>query len=129
MATNHGAFEWIKVPDKNNPGQAIKKWVRDSWSRRKIVALTNSFAVMDFTLSSANGWTAYSPYPDGMTVNHVCCISISAETSSNTWRAGTGIVDAAFKRLICEFSSNGVRVYNDSSNLYGKRIRILVKAV
>lgn len=43
MPTNHGAFEWIKVPDPNNPGSPIKKWVRDSWARQKLIAFTKKF--------------------------------------------------------------------------------------
>lgn len=40
--TNHGSIEFLKFPDPQHPGDAtrmIKKWLRDSWARRKIAAL------------------------------------------------------------------------------------------
>ena len=40
--TNHGSIEFLKFPDPQHPGDTtrmIKKWLRDSWARRKIAAL------------------------------------------------------------------------------------------
>ena len=42
MHTNHGSIEFLKFPDPQHPGDRthmIKKWIRDSWARRKIAAL------------------------------------------------------------------------------------------
>ena len=42
MPTNHGSIEFLKFPDPQHPGDTtmmIKKWLRDSWARRKIAAL------------------------------------------------------------------------------------------
>lgn len=42
MPTNHGSIEFIKFPNPQYPGDTtrmIKKWLRDSWARRKIAAL------------------------------------------------------------------------------------------
>lgn len=42
MPTNHGSIEFLKFPDPLHPGdntRLIKKWLRDSWARRKIAAL------------------------------------------------------------------------------------------
>ena len=48
--TNHGSIEFLKFPNPQYPGDAtkmIKKWLRDSWARRKIVALQQTIAVND----------------------------------------------------------------------------------
>lgn len=40
--TNHGSIEFLKFPNPQYPGdntRLIKKWLRDSWARRKIAAL------------------------------------------------------------------------------------------
>lgn len=49
MATNHGSIEFLKFPNPSYPGDAsqmIKKWLRDSWARRKIVALQQAVAAI-----------------------------------------------------------------------------------
>ena len=45
--TNHGSIEFLKFPDPQHPGDAtrmIKKWLRDSWARRKIAALQTAIS-------------------------------------------------------------------------------------
>ena len=45
----HGSIEFLKFPNPQHPGDAsqkIKKWLRDSWSRRKIVALQGEVATL-----------------------------------------------------------------------------------
>ena len=45
--TNHGSIEFLKFPNPQHPGdtsQMIKKWLRDSWARRKIAALQQAIA-------------------------------------------------------------------------------------
>lgn len=40
--TNHGSIEFLKFPDPQYPGdntRLIKKWLRDSWARRKLASL------------------------------------------------------------------------------------------
>lgn len=47
MPTNHGSIEFLKFPDPQHPGDTthmIKKWLRDSWARRKIVALQQAIS-------------------------------------------------------------------------------------
>lgn len=56
--TNHGSIEFLKFPDPDHPGdetRLIKKWLRDSWARRKIVALQQAIAAIVVpTASTAN---------------------------------------------------------------------------
>lgn len=50
--TNHGAIEFLKFPNPQYPGDAtkmIKKWLRDSWARRKIVELQQALAPTTYT--------------------------------------------------------------------------------
>lgn len=45
--TNHGSIEFLKFPDPQHPGDTtrmIKKWLRDSWARRKIAALQTAIS-------------------------------------------------------------------------------------
>lgn len=47
--TNHGSIEFLKFPNPQYPGdrtKLIKKWLRDSWARRKIVALQQAIAAI-----------------------------------------------------------------------------------
>ena len=49
MATNHGSIEFLKFPNPQYPGDTtklIKKWLRDSWARRKIIALQQAIAAI-----------------------------------------------------------------------------------
>ena len=53
--TNHGSIEFLKFPDPQHPGDAsrmIKKWLRDSWSRRKIVDLQNQVTTLQGQLAT-----------------------------------------------------------------------------
>lgn len=45
--TNHGSIEFLKFPNPLYPGDStrmIKKWLRDSWARRKIAALQTAMS-------------------------------------------------------------------------------------
>lgn len=56
MPTNHGSIEFLKFPNPSYPGDTsrmIKKWLRDSWARRKIADLQTSIAGKQGTLSQA----------------------------------------------------------------------------
>lgn len=47
--TNHGSIEFLKFPNPQYPGdqsRMIKKWLRDSWSRRKIALLQSQLATL-----------------------------------------------------------------------------------
>lgn len=47
--TNHGSIEWLRFPNPEYPGdntKLIKKWLRDSWARRKIIALQQAIAAI-----------------------------------------------------------------------------------
>lgn len=58
MPTNHGSIEFLKFPNPLYPGdntRMIKKWLRDSWARRKILALQQAVAAIVVpTASTAN---------------------------------------------------------------------------
>lgn len=47
--TNHGSIEFLKFPNPQYPGdqsRMIKKWLRDSWSRRKIASLQSQLSTL-----------------------------------------------------------------------------------
>ena len=53
--TNHGSIEFLKFPNPQYPGdntRLIKKWLRDSWARRKIAALQTTVATQAQTIAS-----------------------------------------------------------------------------
>lgn len=53
--TNHGSIEFLKFPNPTYPGddsKMIKKWLRDSWARRKIVTLQTEVAMLQSQLST-----------------------------------------------------------------------------
>ena len=60
MPTNHGSIEFLKFPNPayktdNTQPRFIKKWLRDSWARRKILALQQAIAAIIVpTASTAN---------------------------------------------------------------------------
>lgn len=61
--TNHGSIEYLKFPNPTYPGdqsRMIKKWLRDSWARRKIAALQTALA----NIAVPSGSDA-DPYMDG----------------------------------------------------------------
>lgn len=54
--TNHGSIEFLRFPNPLYPGDTtrmIKKWLRDSWARRKIVELQTAVAGKADTLTPA----------------------------------------------------------------------------
>lgn len=56
--TNHGSIEFLRFPDPAHPGdrtRLIKKWLRDSWARRKIVDLIDKLTSKTYT--PTGGWT------------------------------------------------------------------------
>ena len=56
--TNHGSIEFLRFPDPAHPGdrtRLIKKWLRDSWGRRKIVDLIDKVTSKVYT--PTGGWT------------------------------------------------------------------------
>lgn len=56
--TNHGSIEFMKFPNPTYPGdksKMIKKWLRDSWARRKIVALQNQVATLQSQMTILRG--------------------------------------------------------------------------
>lgn len=47
--TNHGSIEFLKFPNPQYPGdktRMIKKWLRDSWARRKITDLQSQITTL-----------------------------------------------------------------------------------
>lgn len=61
-ATNHGSIEYLKFPNPTYPGdesRMIKKWLRDSWSRRKIAELQYTVNTQAQTIATLqNDYTA-----------------------------------------------------------------------
>ena len=53
--TNHGSIEFLKFPDPQHPGDVtrmVKKWLRDSWARRKIATLQGQVTTLQGQLST-----------------------------------------------------------------------------
>lgn len=75
--TNHGSIEFLKFPNPQYPGdrtKLIKKWLRDSWARKKIVALqqaVSSIVVPTKTsqLQNDSGYITSADVPPGSTAS------------------------------------------------------------
>lgn len=75
--TNHGSIEFIKFPNPQFPGdqtKLIKKWLRDSWARRKIVALQQAVASIvvptrTSQLTNDSGYITQADVPPGSTAS------------------------------------------------------------
>lgn len=53
--TNHGSIEFLKFPNPLYPGdntKLIKKWLRDSWARRKIAELQSQITALQSQLTT-----------------------------------------------------------------------------
>ena len=53
--TNHGSIEFMKFPNPTYPGdrsKMIKKWLRDSWARRKIATLQTQVTTLQSQVST-----------------------------------------------------------------------------
>ena len=64
MTTNHGSIEFIKFPNPLYPGDStrmIKKWLRDSWARRKIAAMQSSVFQMQGRFTGSIDSTTITP--------------------------------------------------------------------
>lgn len=121
MPTNHGSIEFLKFPDPQHPGDSthmIKKWLRDSWARRKIASLFQKFTVVTVTIGTSNGYGGYTPFPDGFTDQNTIVLSIQVPEGTGK-RSGDGIFPTSTMRLFAEISANGIRLYNNTSSLYG----------
>lgn len=85
--TNHGSIEFIKFPNPQYPGdetKLIKKWLRDSWARRKIAALQQAIAtdgVHQLTLSNTSSSSAFYYWRSVKTVTLQFDIWMSASGS------------------------------------------------
>lgn len=76
--TNHGSIEFLKFSNPQYPGddtKLIKKWLRDSWARRKLAALTtvvNAFNALDgvhqMTLSNTTTSSTFAYWKSARTV-------------------------------------------------------------
>lgn len=125
--TNHGSVEWLRFPNPQYPGdrtKMIKKWIRDSWSRRKIVALQQKFAVVTGTFSSTvSAWSSYCAFPTGF--DNTNCVMVSLEVSTgNDWRIGEGTYTTSFVRSFASMDANGVRAVTSYNGLTGKNFRV-----
>ena len=77
MATNHGSIEFLKFPNPQYPGddtKLIKKWLRDSWARRKILALQQAIAAIvvptkTSDLTNDSGFITQADVPPGSTAS------------------------------------------------------------
>lgn len=75
--TNHGSIEFLKFPNPQYPGdrtKLIKKWLRDSWARKKIVELqqaVSSIVVPTKTsqLKNDSGYITSADVPPGSTAS------------------------------------------------------------
>jgi hypothetical protein len=96
--TNHGSIEWLRFPNPEYPGdntKLIKKWLRDSWARRKILALQQTIAAIvvptkTSQLTNDSGFITQAdvpPVPSPSTVSPKMDGTASAG-SSGAWSRG-----------------------------------------
>lgn len=75
--TNHGSIEFLKFPNPQYPGdrtKLIKKWLRDSWARRKIAELQQAIAdivvpTKTSQLTNDSGFITQADVPPGSTAS------------------------------------------------------------
>lgn len=95
MATNHGSIEFLKFPNPQFPGdrtKLIKKWIRDSWARRKIAALQQAVAAIvvptkTSDLTNDSGFITAASVPSASAANPAMDGTASAGTST-AWARG-----------------------------------------
>lgn len=93
MPTNHGSIEFLKFPDPQHPGdrtRMIKKWLRDSWARRKIASIMSAIPTKTSDITNDSG------YITGMTI---------LSYGSSTWNDFITAFNAN-KVVYCKASSN-----------------------
>ena len=81
--------------------------------------------VITGTLPSSTGSSTIA-YPTGYTVSNCHVLNLEVYVYGG-WRSGQDLVGDAQKRLFTYQLSNGVAVYNDSSNLYSTNIRVTLQ--
>lgn len=84
------------------------------------------FAHVTGTLNSTSDWSSYVSYPSGFSFSNSQIISLEINYS-NSWRMGVGISSSTINRTFAAMDSNGIRVYNNDSNLYSCPFRICLR--
>lgn len=95
MATNHGSIEFLKFPNPQFPGdrtKLIKKWIRDSWARRKIAALQQAVAAIvvptkTSDLTNDSGFITAASVPSASAANPAMD-GTAAPGTSGAWARG-----------------------------------------
>lgn len=105
--TNHGSIEFLKFPNPQYPGDAtkmIKKWLRDSWARRKLASIlavddaTNLCTVTPIvpTLDAGTHHATYGGCWYYKIGHHVCVhigvANITANTTTTLWQMPAGYI-------------------------------------
>lgn len=121
MPTNHGSIEFLKFPDPQHPGdntRLIKKWLRDSWARRKIASLNTAVTALNARLINPIFATTlqpsdftgiylniFNPSTTGNPGNYYgTCLLIGYSDGSNKWLSSV------------LFTTNGLILYSHKVN-------------
>lgn len=87
-------------------------------------------AIVTGKLSTSSGFTSYIPYPTGFTYSNCTVTNVAVAFSVDglsTWRTGLGISAASRpERLFVDNNTNGIRVFNDNSAIYGADFKVFL---
>lgn len=109
--TNHGSIEFLRFPDPAHPGdrtRLIKKWLRDSWARRKIVDLIDKVTSKVYT--PTGGWTWGSSF-DATASTCYCRRMHNVVQVTFTAKVSTAISAAMDRNIVTNLPAAMTRVY------------------
>ena len=112
--TNHGSIEFLKFPDPQHPGDStrlIKKWLRDSWARRKIVDLIDKLTSKTYT--PTGGWTWGQSFDSSASAVY-CRRMHNTIQITFAAKAGTAIAAATDRNIITNLPAAMTRVYGQA---------------
>lgn len=92
--------------------------------------LSDMTAIVTGKLSTSSGFTSYFSYPTGFTYLNCTVTNVALAYSVDgvsVWRTGLGLQAAGSPaRLFVDNSTNGIRVFNDNSALYGADFKVFL---
>ena len=114
MPTNHGSIEFLKFPDPQYPGdktKRIKKWLRDSWARRKIVDLFDKFTSKAYV--PTGGWTWGQSFDSSASAVYCRRIHNTIQVTFAA-KANTAITTATSRNIVTNLPGAMTRVYSQA---------------
>lgn len=118
----------------NVTGTTVRKWLRDSWARRKIIELqqavgglvtSEKFATVSGTFAASTGYATTVSYPSGFTKDNTLIISWMV-TFGGVWRTGYGAYVDTAGRYFWNLNNDGIQGYNSASSGYNQSWKLVL---